>query len=169
MPSVFCDQCGHQNAEDARFCARCGRQLGRAAAGDSGVSDQTSTLAIGGLDVDELDEEAAEIVEELPAGFALLVVQRGPNAGSRFLLDQEVTTAGRHPDSDIFLDDVTVSRKHATFTRTPSGYVVADAGSLNGTYLNRERIESAPLGSGDEVQIGKFRLLFFTSVAGGAQ
>ncbi|HVT21671.1 MAG TPA: FHA domain-containing protein, partial [Mycobacteriales bacterium] len=86
-----------------------------------------------------------------------------------FLLDQEVTTAGRHPDSDIFLDDVTVSRKHATFTRTPTGYVVTDAGSLNGTYLNRERIESAALGNGDEVQIGKFRLLFFTSVHGGAQ
>jgi pSer/pThr/pTyr-binding forkhead associated (FHA) protein len=108
-------------------------------------------------------------VEGLPSGSALLVVKRGPNAGSRFLLDQPTTSAGRHPDSDIFLDDVTVSRKHATFTRTPSGYVVADAGSLNGTYLNRERIESAPLGSGDEVQIGKFRLLFFTSVAGGAQ
>jgi pSer/pThr/pTyr-binding forkhead associated (FHA) protein len=95
------------------------------------------------------------------------VVQRGPNAGSRFLLDQEVTTAGRHPDSDIFLDDVTVSRKHATFTRTPGGYVLADAGSLNGTYLNRERIESAPLGNGDEVQIGKFRLLFFASLPAG--
>src|SRR5262249_4748548 len=127
------------------------------------------TLALGGVDIDDLDEEAAEIIDELPTGFALLVVQRGPNAGSRFLLDQEVTTAGRHPDSDIFLDDVTVSRKHATFTRTPSGYTVADAGSLNGTYLNRERIETAELGNGDEVQIGKFRLLFFPSLAGGTK
>ncbi|HVS67931.1 MAG TPA: FHA domain-containing protein [Mycobacteriales bacterium] len=169
MPSVFCDQCGHQNPEDARFCARCGSQLGRSATPGGGAADATSTLALSGIDVDELGEEAADVIEELPTGFALLVVQRGPNAGSRFLLDQEVTTAGRHPDSDIFLDDVTVSRKHAIFTRTASGYTVADAGSLNGTYLNRERIETADLGNGDEVQIGKFRLLFFTSVAGGAR
>jgi hypothetical protein len=168
MPSVFCGQCGHQNPEDARFCARCGSQLDRAAQ-PGGAADQTSTLSLAGVDVDDLGDEAAEIIEELPTGFALLVVQRGPNAGSRFLLDQEVTTAGRHPDSDIFLDDVTVSRKHATFTRTATGYTLADAGSLNGTYLNRERIESAALGNGDEVQIGKFRLLFFTSVSGGAQ
>jgi hypothetical protein len=169
MPSVFCDQCGHQNPDDARFCARCGRQLGRDAARAGGAADQTSTLSLAGVDVDDLGEEAADIVDELPTGFALLVVQRGPNAGSRFLLDQEVTTAGRHPDSDIFLDDVTVSRKHATFSRTPDGYTITDAGSLNGTYLNRERIDAAPLGNGDEVQIGKFRLLFFTSVAGGSQ
>jgi hypothetical protein len=169
MPSVFCDQCGHQNPEDARFCARCGRQLGRGAAQSGGAADQTSTLTLAGVDVDDVGGEAAEIVDELPTGFALLVVQRGPNAGSRFLLDQEVTTAGRHPDSDIFLDDVTVSRKHATFTRTAAGYTITDAGSLNGTYLNRERIESAALGNGDEVQIGKFRLLFFTSLAGESQ
>ena len=166
MASVFCDKCGHQNPDDALFCARCGNQLARGSAESSGA-DQTSTLALAGVDVDVDDETTAEILEELPSGFALLVVQRGPNAGSRFLLDQEVTTVGRHPDSDIFLDDVTVSRKHATFTRTADGYVVADAGSLNGTYLNRERIETAALGNGDEVQIGKFRLLFFASLAAG--
>ncbi|HEX3706233.1 MAG TPA: FHA domain-containing protein [Mycobacteriales bacterium] len=121
-------------------------------------------MALSGVEVDEHDDVTSDILEELPTGFALLVVQRGPNAGSRFLLDQEVTTAGRQPDSDIFLDDVTVSRRHATFTRTVDGYVLADAGSLNGTYLNRERIESAVLGNGDEVQIGKFRLLFFASL-----
>ncbi|HWC36618.1 MAG TPA: FHA domain-containing protein [Mycobacteriales bacterium] len=169
MPSVFCDRCGHQNPGDARFCARCGAQLGRDVADAGPAADQTSTLTLAGVDLDDLGEETAEVIEELPTGFALLVVQRGPNAGSRFLLDQEVTTAGRNPDSDIFLDDVTVSRKHATFTRGPAGYTVTDAGSLNGTYLNRERIETAALGNGDEVQIGKFRLLFFTSVAGGAQ
>jgi pSer/pThr/pTyr-binding forkhead associated (FHA) protein len=169
MPSVFCSRCGHQNPEDARYCARCGTELARDEAASGGAADQTSTLAIAGMDGDDPDDVTAEIIDELPTGFALLVVQRGPYAGSRFLLDQEVTTAGRHPDSDIFLDDVTVSRKHATFTRTPSGYTVSDAGSLNGTYLIRERIESAALGNGDEVQIGKFRLLFFTSVAGGGQ
>ena len=95
-----------------------------------------------------------------PAGTALLVVKRGPNAGSRFLLDADVTTAGRHPESDIFLDDVTVSRRHAEFVREGNGFIVRDVGSLNGTYLDRERIESVGLAGGDEVQIGKYRLVF---------
>jgi pSer/pThr/pTyr-binding forkhead associated (FHA) protein len=168
MPSVFCDKCGHQNPDDALFCARCGNQLSRGAGPDSGTADQTSTIALTGVDGEADDDTTAEILEELPAGFALLVVQRGPNAGSRFLLDQAVTTVGRNPDSDIFLDDVTVSRKHATFTRHADGYELSDAGSLNGTYLNRERIETASLGNGDEVQIGKFRLLFFASLPGGS-
>jgi pSer/pThr/pTyr-binding forkhead associated (FHA) protein len=169
MASVFCAQCGHQNPGDARFCGRCGAPLTPRDA-DSGqpAADQTSTLSIAGLEVDDRDDLASELLgEQLPSGFALLVVQRGPNAGSRYLLDQEVTTAGRSPDSDIFLDDVTVSRHHATFTRTPEGYVVADTGSLNGTYVNRARIDSAVVGNGDEVQIGKFRLLMFTSLAAG--
>ena len=100
-------------------------------------------------------------VEGLPAGSALLVVKRGPNAGSRFLLDQAVTTAGRHPESDIFLDDVTVSRRHAEFRKNDDGpYEVVDVGSLNGTYVNREPKNSAVLANGDEVQVGKFRLVF---------
>ncbi|OFT69868.1 peptide-binding protein [Corynebacterium sp. HMSC14B06] len=99
-------------------------------------------------------------VEGLPAGSALLVVKRGPNAGSRFLLDQAVTTAGRHPDSDIFLDDVTVSRRHAEFRKNGDSYEVVDVGSLNGTYVNREPKDSAVLANGDEVQVGKFRLVF---------
>ena len=90
----------------------------------------------------------------------LLVVKRGPNAGSRFLLDRDTTSAGRHPDSDIFLDDVTVSRRHAEFHRESGIFTVRDVGSLNGTYVNRERVESATLSNGDEVQIGKFRLVF---------
>lgn len=102
-------------------------------------------------------------VEGLPEGSALLVVKRGPNAGSRFLLDQETTAAGRHPDSDIFLDDVTVSRRHAEFRRNGADYEVVDVGSLNGTYVNREPKNSADLSNGDEVQIGKFRLVFLTS------
>ena len=99
-------------------------------------------------------------VEGLPAGSALLVVKRGANAGSRFLLDQAVTTAGRHPDSDIFLDDVTVSRRHAEFRKNGDSYEVVDVGSLNGTYVNREPKNSAVLANGDEVQVGKFRLVF---------
>ena len=91
---------------------------------------------------------------------------RGPNTGARFLLDDQRSTAGRHPDSDIFLDDVTVSRKHARLRRTESdGYVVRDAGSLNGTYVNRERIDEAALHTGDEVQIGKFRLVYYSAAS----
>jgi len=101
-------------------------------------------------------------VEGLPQGAALLVVKRGPNAGSRFLLDQDATSAGRHPSSDIFLDDVTVSRRHAEFRKHGEGYQVVDVGSLNGTYVNREPVDSAALANGDEVQIGKFRLVYLT-------
>ncbi len=101
-------------------------------------------------------------IEGLPVGSALLVVKRGPNAGSRFLLDQPTTSAGRHPDSDIFLDDVTVSRRHAEFRCEGSDFQVVDVGSLNGTYVNREPVDSATLANGDEVQIGKFRLVFLT-------
>ena len=109
------------------------------------------------------DEAGVGGVEGLPSDSALLVVKRGPNAGSRFRLDQPVTSAGRDPTSDIFLDDVTVSRRHAEFYRHGAFFTVRDVGSLNGTYVNRERIEEAQLTGGDEVQIGKFRLLFLTS------
>jgi len=105
-------------------------------------------------------------IDALPAGSALLVVQRGPNAGARFLLDAERTTAGRHPGSDIFLDDVTVSRKHAEFVRRDGQFVVRDVGSLNGTYVSRDRIDQAVLRDGDEVQIGKFRMIFHPSKRG---
>lgn len=98
--------------------------------------------------------------DSLPAGSALLVVKRGPNAGSRFLLDRQTTTAGRHPESDIFLDDVTVSRRHAEFRINNGEFEVVDVGSLNGTYVNREPKNSEVLSTGDEVQIGKFRLVF---------
>jgi hypothetical protein len=101
-------------------------------------------------------------VDSLPPGTALLVVLRGPNEGSRFLLDSDFTSTGRHPDSDIFLDDVTVSRRHAEFYRHGDRFTVRDVGSLNGTYVNRDRIEETELFGGDEVQIGKFRLLFMT-------
>ncbi len=99
-------------------------------------------------------------VDSLPAGAALLIVKRGPNAGSRFLLDRASTSAGRHPDSDIFLDDVTVSRRHAEITGDGNRFTITDLGSLNGTFVNRKRIESAELADGDELQIGKYRLTF---------
>lgn len=102
-------------------------------------------------------------VDALRPGTALLVVLRGPNTGARFLLDDDEVSSGRHPDSDIFLDDVTVSRKHAIFTRSQGRFVVRDVGSLNGTYVNRERIDEAVLTTGDEVQVGKYRLVFYAS------
>ncbi|MFP5021803.1 glycogen accumulation regulator GarA [Pseudonocardia phyllosphaerae] len=113
-------------------------------------------------------EQPVSGVDGLPAGSALLVVRRGPNAGSRFLLDVPTTSAGRHPDSDIFLDDVTVSRRHAEFRRDAGEFVVVDVGSLNGTYVNREPVDTAVLANGDEVQIGKFRLVFLTGPRDGA-
>jgi pSer/pThr/pTyr-binding forkhead associated (FHA) protein len=127
--------------------------------------ETTSTISLGRTD-DDLGEDLypdSASFGALPPGSALLLVMRGPNAGSRFRLDGELTTAGRHPDSDIFLDDVTVSRRHAEFYRHGARFTVRDVGSLNGTYVNRERIEEAELTGGDEVQIGKFRLLFLTS------
>jgi pSer/pThr/pTyr-binding forkhead associated (FHA) protein len=117
------------------------------------------------VEAEQGEEPAADEtgVEALPANTALLLVKRGPNAGSRFLLDRDTTTAGRHPESDIFLDDVTVSRKHAEFYRRGAQFSVLDAGSLNGTYVNRERIDETALSSGDEVQIGKFRLVYLSN------
>ena len=126
--------------------------------------ESTSTISLAGTDLAESDYEEpfadAAATESLPAGTALLLVTRGPNAGSRFLLDSDLTTVGRHQGSDIFLDDVTVSRRHAEFYRHAAGFTVRDVGSLNGTYVNRERIEETDLFDGDEVQVGKFRLTF---------
>jgi pSer/pThr/pTyr-binding forkhead associated (FHA) protein len=107
------------------------------------------------------EEQAA--INALPSGSALLVVRRGPNVGARFLLDADVTTVGRHPSSDIFLDDVTVSRRHAQFLRHGTAFEVKDLGSLNGTFFDGVRIETALLSDGAEVQIGKFRLTFYAS------
>ncbi len=173
---MFCTQCGQQNPDGSRFCARCGAAIGRS--GPEGPVDTTSTVSLsaleGALEHDngpggEQPAESAEpgALEALPPGSALLVVRRGPNAGSRFLLDSDVTTAGRHPESDIFLDDVTVSRRHAEFVRKNDGFLVRDVGSLNGTYLNRARIDATSLAGGDEVQIGKYRLVFLTGPRAG--
>jgi hypothetical protein len=168
-----CTRCGNRAAEASRFCSQCGAPLRGGAPTAERASETTSTISISGLEAYDaeatgqtpmLSPEAMAAVEALPMGSALLVVRRGPNSGSRFLLDGELTTVGRHPQSDIFLDDVTVSRRHVEFRRGPEGgFTVADVGSLNGTYVNREPIDSVALNNGDEVQIGKFRLVFFAS------
>ena len=163
----FCTACGRQNPDDARFCSQCGTRL---VAPEPAVdpTDATATISFaGGEKVETSDRQLSPVdaaaVDALPVGSALLVVQKGPGAGSRFLLDLDVVNAGRHPDSEIFLDDVTVSRRHAEFRRSGAGYTVSDVGSLNGTYVNRDRIDSVELNDGDEVQIGKYRLVFFSS------
>ena len=157
----FSTQCGHSSLEASRFCSNCG-------AARRVATDATSTLSLQGLEPEAEPGETTRLtpvdeaaVEALPQGTAMLVVRRGPNSGSRFLLEEDITTAGRHPESDIFLDDITVSRRHAEFLRKANSFTVRDVGSLNGTYVNRERIDSAPLTGGDEVQIGKYRLVFF--------
>ncbi|EJF48067.1 FHA domain-containing protein [Schaalia georgiae] len=130
--------------------------------------DPTATSVFGITPVPDDSEETPvvlsardrEAVSALPAGSALLIVQRGPNTGARFLLDPNVTNAGRSPKADIFLDDVTVSRKHCQFIADNGGHIVRDSGSLNGTYVNRERVDQACLSAGDEVQIGKYRLTY---------
>jgi pSer/pThr/pTyr-binding forkhead associated (FHA) protein len=174
----ICTQCGHNNADDARFCSNCGAALdtsgatgGAPATGPS--PGETSTISIQGVEPAETSEKGEGLsaadqaaVDALPPGSALLVVRRGPNSGSRFLLDSDVTTAGRHPASDIFLDDVTVSRRHAEFVRSGEGFSVRDVGSLNGSYINRQRIDEAALSGGDEVQIGKYRLVYYPSQLG---
>ena len=169
----FCTQCGHNNADDARFCSNCGAALDPAAntPPPTPSAGETSTITIQGVDLAAETAEKGEglsaadqaAVDALPPGSALLVVRRGPNSGSRFLLDSDTTTAGRHPSSDIFLDDVTVSRRHAEFVRVADGFSVRDVGSLNGTYVNRERIDEATLAGGDEVQVGKYRLVYYPS------
>jgi hypothetical protein len=136
---------------------------------DSSHTDTTMTFTAGfaaqvaGLDGDVTAEEH-DAIAALPSGSALLVVRRGPNVGARFLLDADLTTVGRHPDADIFLDDVTVSRRHAEFLRSGKAFQVKDLGSLNGTYFDGNRIDGvAGLSDGSEVQVGKFRLTFYAS------
>ncbi len=111
----------------------------------------------------KLSPEDRAAVSALPAGSALLIAHAGPNVGARFLLDQDVTTAGRHPNADIFLDDVTVSRHHVDFRREGENFILVDSRSLNGTYVNNDRVDRIALKTGYEVQIGKFRLTFYAA------
>jgi pSer/pThr/pTyr-binding forkhead associated (FHA) protein len=151
---VFCTNCGHPNKDDARFCASCGHAL-----------QDDPTLSLTPVEAeDEAQDEFPFPHDELEPGQGLLLVKRGPNAGSTFLLERDVTSVGRAPESDVFLDDVTVSRKHARIVRRADGsFSVSDVGSLNGTYVNGEQVDETRLATGDEVQIGMFKLMFFSA------
>jgi pSer/pThr/pTyr-binding forkhead associated (FHA) protein len=152
---VFCNNCGHRNPPDANFCSSCGNALATGA--DATVSFMPEDPG------ESAEAEMTVPLSDLAAGAGILVVKRGPDVGTKYVLGPATTRVGRHPESEIFLDDITVSRRHAEFLHDDMGYVVKDVGSLNGTYVNRERIEEARLSNGDEVQIGKFKLVFLTT------
>lgn len=155
---MFCSNCGRENQPDANFCSSCGHRLA------SSTDDATITFAALDLGDPQAEAELSTALEELPSDDAMLFVRRGTNAGATYLLDSDLIRVGRSTDADIFLDDVTVSRRHAEFHRKEGHYTLVDVGSLNGTYLNGERIEQSKLVRGDEVQIGKFKLVFLTGV-----
>jgi len=149
---VYCPECGFQNLESANYCSRCGALL----VTEADVDDVTVTIS-----ADEVEEVAGEALEEIGVeGPTLVVRSGGGRTGEQFAIERAQTTIGRSPDCDIFLDDVTVSRRHAIVAKAGSTFTIEDLGSLNGTFLNRRRIERADLESGDEVQIGKYRLIF---------
>ena len=152
MSHIYCQECGFQNPESANYCARCGALLVK----DEGGAESTQTFT-----ADEADETPAEALDSLGVqGPALVVRSGGGRAGELFPLEGE-TTIGRSPDCGIFLDDVTVSRKHAVLRAREGVFSIEDQGSLNGTFVNRKRVESAQLDDGDELQVGKYRLTYF--------
>lgn len=158
-----CRQCGSVSPAEARFCSVCGTPL------TDPTGDTTTMTPFSGEDrpaVELTEQELAE-VKRLAAGNALLVVNRGPGDSSRFLIDSDITNVGRHPESDIFLDDITVSRHHAKFVRSGGKLYLEDLGSLNGTYVNRTLLDGRTvLREGDEIQIGKYRATISLSEPG---
>ena len=155
MSYVFCNRCGHRNPPSSSFCSACGSVLDL-------VDDRTITLT----KVDPLMDAPGTLddvhvnLSDIPAGEAILVERGGDSEGDWFSLRTQVTTIGRHPESDIVLDDITVSRRHSEVRLVDGRYVVSDVGSLNGTYVNQERVDSRVLAQGDELQVGKFHLVF---------
>jgi pSer/pThr/pTyr-binding forkhead associated (FHA) protein len=158
-----CLACGRDLADPANFCPYCGARLPVFSPENTSVMPVIDEPTL----TDELTLDELRAIDALPAGSALLIVAKGPGQGARFLLNEDKVTVGRHPGHEIFLDDITVSRSHAIFSRGSGCYSVTDAGSLNGTYVNRSLIDqSVPLRAGDEVQIGKFRMVFFSGPLG---
>ena len=153
MTDVFCNNCGHRNPSGSNFCSSCGQPLDRSVEGDL----NTVTFS---LDQNHQPDDVEISLDEVGTD-GVLVATRGANAGSEFRLEHVITNIGRHPDSDVFLDDVTVSRRHVEVERTRKCFVVRDVGSLNGTYVNQRQIDGDyQLENGDELQVGKFKLVF---------
>jgi hypothetical protein len=150
MAHVYCPECGYNNPEHAHFCAKCGAAL---VVPEEGESTEAFTAP-------ELPESLDPLEDLGVHGAALIVRSGGGRSGETFPVETSPTTIGRSPECAIFLDDVTVSRKHAVFTQDGDRWQIQDQGSLNGTFVNRERIETAEIRDGDEVQIGKYRLTF---------
>lgn len=159
-----CPNCGQEMPDLARFCSNCGALL--VDLSPDGEVESTSNLDLPVSGTGPLGAVGAEGMGSVAVGSAMLIVRRGPSEGTSFILDSDLITAGRADDSDVVLDDVTVSRRHAEFTRDGKGWQLRDIGSLNGTYVNRERIETITLAGGDEVQLGKYRFVF---LLGGGQ
>ncbi len=157
---MFCTKCGHFNPESSVFCARCGTRFDQENASHGETTVGLPVVEAAGEEEEE--EEVSLPLEALEKGTAMLVIKKGPDAGMRFTISRDTLSIGRHPESDIFLDDITVSRRHAEIRREGASFNLMDTGSLNGTYLNRERVEKSALHNGDEIQIGKFRLLFMS-------
>lgn len=157
--SVFCQKCGHRNIGDAFFCSSCGGAL---------EVDGDKTVVIAKVDSlqDALgpQDNASVDLQSLPKHFGTLMVRSGPQAGQRFVLDASLTKLGRHPDSEISLDDISVSRRHAEIERQSTEYVLRDVGSMNGTYVNQKRVDGVVLQQGDEILVGRFRLIFLGPV-----
>jgi hypothetical protein len=151
MSHVYCPECGYNNPESARFCAKCGAAL---VVPDEGEQTESFTVPEAAESLEALDDLG------LQSGAVLVVRSGGGRSGETFALGESPTTIGRSPECQIFLDDVTVSRKHAVFTRDGERWKLEDQGSLNGTFLNRDRVDTAELSDGDELQIGKYRLTF---------
>jgi FHA domain/zinc-ribbon domain len=151
MSHIYCPECGFQNPEAANYCSKCGALL---------VKDEPGSETTMSYTPEDVEEHSVTLEELGTEGPALVVRSGGGRAGEHFVPQGERTTIGRSPDCDIFLDDVTVSRKHAVLTEQDGAYQIEDQGSLNGTFLNRRRIESGKLENGDELQIGKYRLIF---------
>jgi pSer/pThr/pTyr-binding forkhead associated (FHA) protein len=145
---MVCARCGHRNEDGSRYCSSCGATLG----GGDDTTLRHEAVRLGSSD--------ADLGSQLPPGTALVIVDRGPNAGSTYKIDADEVSVGRHPDSEVFLDDITVSRRHSVIQRSGSRFSVRDVGSLNGTYVNRERVEERELRDGDELQVGRFSLTF---------
>ena len=151
MSHVYCPECGFQNPEAANYCARCGSLLNKGEAGEQTMSYTPDEAA---------DEARAAYDDVAGKGPALVVRSGGGRAGESFFPSEQKTLIGRSPECDVFLDDVTVSRRHAELVRDGDTFTITDLGSLNGTFVNRKRIESAELEDDDELQIGKYRLTF---------